>query len=411
MHHDVLIVGAGAVGLSIARRLARQGASVLVLDGRGPAGGASSGNAGMVCPSHVIPLAAPGMVALGLKYLLDPRGPFRLTPRLDPALWGWLWRFARHCSDENVRKGLPVLRDLLLRSRALVEAEAADLGGFSFEAKGLLMIAETAAGRAGLDHERHIAIDAGLEARALSQGDLGALDAVLADVPHGLFFPGDAHLEPAAYTLALAADLTAHGGRVQRADVRAIRFEGDHFAAVVTDEGEIRAEVCALAAGAWTARMLRPHGISIPLEAGRGCSLTYAANPGGLGVPLILTEARVAVTPMAGRLRLAGTMELSGLEERVAPHRLHALAEAFTRVFPRVSLPPVAEATPWVGLRPCSPDGLPYLGFARPGLFVATGHAMLGISLAAVTGELGAEMIRGDRPSLAVAALDPLRFT
>jgi D-amino-acid dehydrogenase len=409
MKQDVVVIGAGAVGLSIARRLARGGAAVIVVDGRGPAGGASFGNAGLITPSHLVPLAAPGMVALGLKYLLNPNGPFRLTPRFDPALWGWLWRFARHCSEANVQRGLPVLKELLLRSRSLVEAEVAELGGFAFESKGLVMLAETANGRTELAHEAELSLKHGVPAEVCEGSRLAALDPQLGHLSGGVFFPQDAHLEPAAYTQALAADLEGHGGRVLHAHVRSLHRQGDGFV-IETDRGEVRATTCVMAAGAWSSQLLRPLGHRLPLEAGRGCSLTYEKHPCDLRLPLILHEARVAVTPMAGHLRLAGTMELSGLDERISDGRLRALANAFSRVLPRATLPPFEAATTWAGLRPCSPDGLPYLGFVQPGLLVATGHAMLGISLAAVTGELGAQMLQHGNADLDLSALDPHRF-
>lgn len=409
MQQDVVVIGAGAVGLSIARRLARGGAAVIVVDGRGPAGGASFGNAGLITPSHLVPLAAPGMVALGLRYLLNPNGPFRLTPRFDPALWGWLWRFARHCSEANVQRGLPVLKELLLRSRALVEAEMAELGGFAFESKGLVMLAETAKGRADLAHEAELSRKHGVPAEVCDGARLEALDPLLSDLTGGVYFPQDAHLEPAAYTQALAADLAAHGGRILCTQVRSLRREGDGYA-LDTETVELRATTCVLAAGAWSAKLLGPLGHHLPLEAGRGCSLTYEKHPCDLRLPLILHEARVAVTPMAGHLRLAGTMELSGLDERISEGRLRALANAFSRVLPHATLPPFEAATTWAGLRPCSPDGLPYLGFVQPGLLVATGHAMLGISLAAVTGELVAQMLQHGNADSNLSALDPHRF-
>lgn len=406
MNLDLVVLGAGAVGLSLARRAAAAGAAVLVVDPRSTAGGASLGNAGLVAPSHIVPLAAPGMVALGFRYLLDPAGPFRLTPRMDPALWGWLWRFARSCTRSNVERGLPVLRDLLRESRALVEAEAATLAPFGFEARGLLLAANTARGREELRREAELACRHDVQARMVAAGEV---DPALSPLGESAFFPGDAHLDPGAYCGALAADLESRGGRILQAEARALHPCAGGWR-VETTGGDFQAGACAVAAGAWSATLLRPLGLRLPLEAGRGCSLTYPNHPTAFRSPFILHEARVAVTPMAGGLRLAGTMELSGLDETLAEPRLQALEHAFRRALPDQPLPPREGAAPWAGLRPCSPDGLPYLGWARPGLLVATGHAMLGISLAAVTGELGARLLRGESPGLDLEALDPKRF-
>ncbi len=407
---DVIVLGAGAIGLSTARHLARKGARVVVLDARGPAGGASAGNAGLISPSHIVPLAAPGMVALGLKYLLDPEGPFRLTPRLDPHLWSWLWRFARNCTRAHVDRAAPVLHGLLQRSRALMDVEARELGGFHFETRGLALLWNTPAGHHALAHEAEFAQRAGLATQELDEAGLAALDPGYAGGKGALLFPGDAHLEPRAYTEALARDFEAHGGRIERRHAEALILEGGRFKGVQTSEGLLAAEACLVAAGAWSATLLRPHGFTLPLEAGRGFSLTFPDNAPGVQVSGILSEARVAVTPMGGRLRLGGTMELAGLHEELVPRRLQALARAWARFGLRAPLGEVASAIPWSGLRPCSADGLPYLGRLTPNLAMATGHAMLGISLAAVTGELMADLMLDGKPRLDLTPLDPRRF-
>jgi D-amino-acid dehydrogenase len=407
---NVIVVGAGAIGLSAARRLARTGAKVLVLDMRGPAGGASAGNAGLISPSHVVPLAAPGMVAMGLKYLFDPKGAFKLTPRLDPGLWLWMARFAWHCTDANVRRGVPILNALLQRSRALVAEEARDLKmPFAFEPRGCALMWVKAKTRDGMLHEAEVAHAAGQVVEELDAAGLADLDPALAGPLGALYFPGDAHLEPKAYTEALAEDLRAHGGEVRITTVESLLVEGGRVKGVRCAEGEIAAEHVLVAAGAWSAQLLRPHGWKLPLEGGRGFSLTLPDNPPNLKVAAILTEPRVALTPMGGRLRLGGTMELAGLKEELIPRRLTALTDAW-KAHMATPLGDTSKAEAWTGLRPCSPDGLPYLGTIAPGLTIATGHAMLGISLAAVTGELVAQLVRGERPALDLALLDPLRF-
>lgn len=407
---DVVVIGAGAIGLSTGRRLARKGARVLVLDDRGPAGGASAGNAGLISPSHVVPMSAPGMVAKGLKYMLDPSGPFRLTPRLDRHLWTWLWGFARHCTPAHVDRTVPILHGLLQRSRQLMDEEARELGNFFYETRGLALVWNSPACREELHHEAELAARVGLETQDLDEAGLVGLDPAYAGAKGALFFPGDAHLQPKVYTELLAHDLEAHGGRVERLKVEAVMMKDGRFCGVRTAQGPREADQCLVAAGAWSSELLRPLGYALPLEAGRGFSLTFPGNPPGLQVAGILTEARVAVTPMGGRLRLGGTMELAGLKESLVPRRLQALAQAWTRYGLRAPLGDPAQAEPWSGLRPCSIDGLPYLGWIAPNLAVATGHSMLGISLAAVTGELMADLMQGRRPTPDLGPLNPLRF-
>lgn len=408
--YDVIVIGAGAIGLSSARRLARKGARVLVLDARGPAGAASAGNAGLISPSHIVPMSAPGMVAKGLKFMLDPAGPFRLTPRLDRHLWTWLWGFARHCTPRHVDHALPILHGLLQRSRALMDEEARELGNFFYETQGLALVWNSPAGHHDLRHEAELAARVGLATEDLDEAGLAALDPSYAGAKGALFFPGDAHLEPRVYTERLAEAFLAHGGVLERLEVKAIHLAGGRFTHVETGEGDRQGAQLLVAAGAWTAPLLRPLGWSIPLEPGRGFSLTFPDNRPGVKVPSILLEARVAVTPMGGKLRLGGTMELAGLREDLVPRRLQALAEAWTRYGLRAPLGDPAQAQPWSGLRPCSIDGLPYLGRVAPNLAVATGHSMLGLSLAAVTGELMADLLTDGKPALDLGPLDPRRF-
>lgn len=400
---DVLILGAGAIGLSAAKCLLERGASVTVLDPHPPRDASSWGNAGYVCPSHVIPLAAPGMVRLGLRYALDPEGPFRLKPRLSLDLLRWCLAFMGACRADRAAAAAPVLRDLLVASRALHTAWAAELGQ-PLHTKGLLMLWLGEAGRSGIVHEAQVARDLGQEAVELDRSGLAALEPGLDFLAQGgVHFPGDAHLDPAHWMAALERQVQSMGGVIRRGvAATAFRTEGGNATGADTTDGVVKADHCVLAAGAWSPQLAASAGLRLPVEAGKGYSLTYTSSPRPFRTPMILAEARVAITPLGERLRLAGTMELGGLDLGLDARRMETIRRAPSAYFANFEPAPVATAHTWAGLRPCSPDGLPYLGPAPdlPNLVVATGHAMLGLSLAPITGTLVAEQVCGAPSSL-----------
>lgn len=403
-----VVVGAGAPGLCCARELRRAGFEVTVVDGAAPGSGCSWGNAGLVTPSHVVPLAEASLLWKGLKWMLNPSSPFYIRPRLDFGLLAWLGRFAWAARRSNCEAHTLVLRDLLIESRRRFDG-LADLG-FGFEARGLLMLHRSPAGRAGNVHEAELGARLGLAPRLVSGAELEALE------PDGLIRPGeavlwpdDAHLDPAKFTAALAREARAEGVGFTTAAASGFVAEGSTVKAVRTSEGDVPGDVFVLAAGSASPGLASTLGLKLPMQPGKGYS--FDVVPSRMPrLPSILAEARVAVTPMGDRLRLAGTMELSGMDLAIQRRRLEAIHRA-PKAYLALDLPPIPDA-PWAGLRPCSPDGLPYLGpFARfPNLHAATGHAMLGIGLAPITGVLVAEAAAGTAPSLPLEAFRPERF-
>ena len=409
------------IGLCAAYYAARRGHRVTVLE-RGAAGhdGCSSGNAGMVVPSHFVPLAAPGMVRLGLRMMLKPESPFYVRPRLSWGLLDWGWKFCRAATAVHVARSSPLLRDLHLASRACYE-ELADLpggGDFGLTKRGLLMLCKT---EHGLEEEARAAGAAralGLAADVLDARAAAALEPdVRMDVAGAVYYPGDCHLSPARFLDRLREQVGRLGGRiVWEAEVTGWRLEGDRVRAAVSSGGggaaageAYAADEFVLCGGAWTPSAAHDLGLRLPMQAGKGYSLTLA-NPRRLPrTCAILTEARVAVTPMGGALRFGGTMEITGLDERVSPGRVRGIVRAATRYYPEFAPGDFDGVPVWRGLRPCSPDGLPYVGRTNRyrNLSVATGHAMMGVSLGPVTGKLVAELLSGERPSIDLGLLHP----
>ena len=412
---NILIIGGGVIGLSVAEASAAAGHEVTVLE-RQPEerDGCSYGNAGMVVPSHFIPLAAPGMVALGLKWMWTPESPFYIQPRLSWDLLTWGVRFWRSATAAHVAKAKSILRDLGFASRARFDELAGDANEFGLVRRGLLMLCKE---QKSLDEEAHIAEQArelGIPAEVHDAAGTAALDpGVRMNICGSVYFPRDAHLSPGLFMQFLQQQIRARNGRlVFGVEVTGFVRNGKQIAAVKTPHGEYSADEIVIAGGSWSPLVARELGLKIPLQPGKGYSLTLP-NPKRLPqLCSLCCEARLAVTPMGSSLRFGGTMEMSGLNETINARRVMGVIRGATTFFPEFTAEDFAEIKPWCGLRPCSPDGLPYIGrTARlQNLVVATGHAMMGLSLAPVTGQLVRQIVDGERPCVDLAFLSPDRF-
>jgi D-amino-acid dehydrogenase len=416
MAKSVLIIGGGVIGLTSAYYASRRGFEVLVVDGsRVDHEGCSHGNAGMVVPSHFIPLAAPGTLLQAFKWMWNPQSPLYVKPSLSPDLLKWGWSFWRASTAERVERASVVLRDLHLASRAaFIELSQHPGMDFGLVQKGLFMLCKTPA---ALDHEAKTAALAnrlGVPAQVLDARQTAALDpAAEMDVLGSVHFPKDCHLSPHRFMASLRRQLMEAGVTFHwKTQVQGFRVEGSRIRAVQTDRGELEADEVVVCGGAWSMRLGRQLGLRLPLQAGKGYSVTLP-NPRQLPqVCSLLTEARVAVTPMEGVLRVGGTMEIAGLNETVNPRRVQGILKALPTYYPAFTVEDFAGLKPWVGLRPVSPDGLPYLGRASrwSNVIIATGHAMMGLSLAPVTGKIVASLLAGEAPGFDLGFLSPERF-
>jgi len=411
---DIIVIGGGIIGLSTAYYLQKEGHRVTVLDKSNIDSGASFVNAGYMTPSHIIPLAAPGKINQGLKFMFNPSSPFYMKPRLDPDFLRWAWYFKKSSTKAKVERAMPLIRDINLMSRELYNEMKAsgDLGDFQIGDKGLLMVYKTEKSR---DHELVVmerAVAMGLEARHLDKAQLAAIEpGVDFDAQGAILYECDRHTTPPQIMENMLAHLRSQGVAIKKGEeVLDLESLGGKIQQIITDRGSYRADEVILAAGSWSSGLSKKLKLSLPLEGGKGYRINVEA-PTGISMPAILMEASMAVTPMEGFTRFAGTMEFSGLNHNIRRNRVEAIAKGAESFYRGLEISDRDKANASCGLRPVSPDGLPYIGRPKShdNLIVATGHAMMGWSLGPATGKLVAEIVGGSEPSMDITAFDPSR--
>lgn len=410
---DVIVVGGGAIGLCTAEALQRRGAHVLVLEAGGIGQQASAGNAGWITPGLSSPVPAPGTVPQALRWMLDPASPLLIRPTLRPRFLRWSYDFWRSTTPARYSAGMAAL--VALGSRAIPAYEALRDAGVEFEmhADGLLFVAHT---EEELDAERTALRDQqalGYAGRVepLDAAATLALEPALAPgLAGGIFALDERHVRPETVTAGVTAHLRAHGATVrERARVDRLARNGAGWSLDVGAE-RLRAERVVIALGAQTETLLAPFGVRLPLEGAKGYSFTDPAPAVRPRRALYLLEAKVGVSPFDGGLRFAGTLELGSRTAAVDPRRLRALDVAGSRYLKDWRANPARAG--WAGQRPLLPDGLPAIGPVpgHDGLFVATGHSMLGLTLAPATGEVLAPAVLDGRPALDLAPFSVARF-
>jgi len=399
----VAIIGGGVIGLCTAYYLAKRGHRVTVIDRASESElGCSYGNAGMITPSHFVPLAAPGALRLALKWMWNPESPFYMKPRLDALLVAWAWNFFRAATVKHVVGASPLLLDLNLKSRDLFVGLAKEWGDFEIQEKGILMVCRT---EKGMEHERATAKGAtelGLPVEVLDAKAIAAMEPGLRmTVAGGIYFPKDAYLAPWQFMAALKK-------RVPVKWMTSIRLRPNGRRI----ESELNADEYVIAGGAWSTAIARELKLRLPMQSGKGYSLTVQRPRAMPAHAMILSEARVAITPMLGALRFGGTMEITGTSLSINPARVRGIIKAVPAYLPDFSADDFRDVQPWAGLRPVSPDGVPYIGrFSRyDNLSAATGHAMMGLSLGPITGKLMTEVLSGDAPSIPLTRMSPDRY-
>ena len=413
MNKNVIIIGGGIIGLSTAYYLLEEGHQVTIIDKSNFSSGASYVNAGYITPSHFIPLAAPGMINKGIKWMFNPTSPFYIKPRLNADFLKWTWAFKKSATASKVEKAIPVIKAINILSRDLYEAiKASNAFNFHYERKGLLMCyqsdkvgeAEWKIGKRGIEE--------GLGVKNLTKKEVDVLEPnANLNIKGAIYFDSDAHMTPTDFMPEMVKYLKTKGVIFYaNEDVKDIEVTNGTVSKIITNKQELKADEVVLAAGSWSPLLTKKLGLQIPIQAGKGYRINVNRET-GITIPAILCEAKVAVTPMQGFTRFAGTMEIAGINHNINPIRVQTIANAAKNYYTNLNISEVEKEAADCGLRPCSPDGLPYIGKSSKctKLTIATGHAMMGWSLGPATGKLVSEIISEKKTTLDLNPFNPDR--
>jgi D-amino-acid dehydrogenase len=409
----VVIVGAGVIGLSCAHTLRKAGAEVVLLDKGEPGFGSSFGNAGWIVPSLAGPMPSPGLGLTSLTWLLKKDSPLHISPAALPKLAGFLWTFWRHCNAPDYLSGQRSVGELGRSTMSLFDELEKEGTSFEMHRDGLIFVFRDPATLHHVRKDLENMKPYGYEVPdPLSGAEVRKLEPALSgDVVGGLLVKEERHVRPESLNRGLLERVKELGVEVRtQAEVGDVVRANGRLTAVVTGDGPVEGDHFVIAAGAWTAPLGRVFGYSVPVEAGKGYSVTFERSAVRIHRPLYLGEVKVGVTPYDGGLRIAGTMELSGINERLDGRRVDAIRRNAEKYLPGVSQAGAGEE--WVGMRPLTPDGLPLIGRV-PGadnIYMATGHAMLGMTLAPATAAVIGELIMGGESTLDITPFDPGRF-
>lgn len=412
----IIIIGGGIIGLSTAYYVLQQGHQITIIDKTDMLDGCSYGNAGYVSPSHFVPLASPGIVKQGFKWMINSKSPFYVQPRLSKSLLNWGIKFIKSSTKEHVASSAIPLRDISLLSKKLYE-DLCNVAGFDFyyENKGMLEFFKTEENEYHGEQIVEASIKLGLDAKLLNKQEVQQMEPRLnMDIRGAVYFKCDAHMYPNKLMKDMIAFLKNKGVKIQtNEEVKNFITEGNNIKGVQTNFSEYFGEHIVLATGAWSGEVAAKLNLKIPMVGGRGYSMTFEDLPFKIHQPIILSEARVALTPMAeNKIRFGGTMEITSTNTPPKMNRVKGILESVKKYFPDVEIPFPEKEKIWLGFRPCSADGLPYIGKTDKykNLVIASGHAMLGLSLGAATGKLVSEIINNEPASVNLKPFDPCRF-
>jgi D-amino-acid dehydrogenase len=401
----VSIIGGGIIGLCSAYYLAKEGYEVVVFDKSDMSDGCSYGNAGMIVPSHIIPLAQPGMIAQGIKWMFDSQSPFYVKPRLSMDLMKWGLQFYKHANLKHVEKAMPALCNLSLLSKDLYQDFAKQNNSFFYEEKGLLMLYKTDKTGEEIHHEGILAERLGLEVDFLSKEEVSRLETGTAtNVIGGVHYKSDAHVYPQKFMQFLKEELKKLNVKIHsQTTVNDFVLKNNAIAEIITDKGNFAADEVVLATGSWSPHIAKKLNVNISILPGKGYSFTLNDQSHKPSIPTILCEGKVAVTPMNNDIRFGGTMEITHTNDtKINQNRLQGIVNSINDFYPDLKIEMPKEQDTWFGFRPCTPSGMPIITRDKKlkNLTLVTGHAMMGLSLAPATGKIVEEIISGKATSV-----------
>lgn len=413
MSKNIIVIGGGIIGLCSAYYLKKEGHQVTVVDKSDFTSGASYVNAGYITPSHFIPLAAPGMITKGIKWMLNSTSPFYVKPRLDLDFIKWSWAFKKSATVLKVEQSIKPIKDINLFSRDLYEEmKTSNDFKFHYERKGLLMCYKTdKVGEEEWDVGER-GIKEGLKVENLSAKEVNTLDPKAdLNIKGAVYYHSDSHMTPNHFMPEMIRYLKLKGVVFfSNEKVLDIEISNKCISKVITDKQVLTCDEVVLAAGSWSPLLTKKLGLKIPIQAGKGYRVNVDRET-NISIPAILCEAKVAVTPMDGFTRFAGTMEVGVINHSINYNRVNAIANAAKSYYNNLEISEEEKMNADCGLRPCSPDGLPYIGKSSKckNLTIATGHAMMGWSLGPATGKLVSEIILNKKTNLDLSPFHPDR--
>jgi D-amino-acid dehydrogenase len=410
---NIIVIGGGIVGLCSAYYLQKEGHKVTIIDQSNLDAGASYVNAGYLSPSHIIPLSAPGVMKKGLKWMFNPSSPLYIKPRLDSDFLNWVWAFNKSCNANHVKKAAPVIRDISVLSQKLFEdIKTSENFTAHYEKQGLLMLCQT---EKLLEEElkmANLAVELGLEAKGVTPNELLELEPnAEINAIGAVYFKCDHHSTPHEFMTEMKSHLKHVGVTFYTNEkVEDITINNQNIRSIRTNKQTLTADEIVLTAGSWSALLSKKIGLNLLLQAGKGYRIN-TENHTGITIPAILAEAKTAVTPMNGFTRFAGTMEIAGINHKINKARVDAIATAVHNYYPKLEISKEEKNMAACGLRPVSPDGLPYIGKSKKcnNLTIATGHAMMGWSMATASGLLVSQIISNKKTHLDLEPFHPDR--
>ena len=414
MKKKIVIIGGGIIGLCTAYYLNEKGHNVTIVDKSDMNSGTSYVNAGYLSPSHLIPLASPDSLKNGLKWMFDSKSPLYIKPRFSLSLLNWMYAFAKSSSNYHVNKSIPLIKDITLLSQQLYdEIKQKSYFNFHYEKKGLLMLCKS---QKYLDSESKLvdtAVSHGLNAKMVTKSDLKKIEPnIEIDAIGGSYFNCDFHTTPNEFMSEMKKYLKISGVKIiKNTKITDINIKNGIIKNINSFENKIYADEFILCAGSWSNLLSKKLNLNLLLQAGKGYSINILDKT-KITIPAILSEAKVAVTPMNGFTRIAGTMEIAGINKNISKARVDTIVKLSKNYYPDLKIKSTDINNASSGLRPVSPDGLPYIGRSSKcdNLIIATGHAMMGWSMATATGLIVSEILEKKKLSLNIQSYSPDRI-
>lgn len=416
MKKSVTVIGGGVIGLSCAVKLAEAGVEVAVVEREKVGYGCSYGNAGWMTPCFSMPLPMPGMLLKSMKWMLDPRGPLYIKPMPSVLLTEWLARFLFSMTEAKAQKAIEALVSLSLKSLEDYKQLASEYPEIEMQQKGLLMVSANQAGVNAAAREMELVARHNIPGRLLNADEIKNLEpAIRGSLLGGVYFLNEAHAEPFKVVQALAKKAEKLGVKIlEHTEFLKANISTDgnskKIKSIQTSRGEMQADTFILATGSWSQAMASELSLNIPILGGKGYSLIVDKLPNQPKIPIMIIDRKIAITPRSNTLRIAGTLELVNQDFSITDRRVKAIFDGAKEILDMPNDIKIHET--WRGLRPCTPDGLPMIGWAKNynNLMLACGHQMLGLQSGIGTGQLVSDLLTSGKSELQRPVYDPARF-